>query len=116
MSETFWKIVFAVGAAQGVFLCGALLLRRARNRAATRVLALIVGVAYTSRVMALKAAQFSGALACIGHRQGDQLRRRARCRCDQYVHLGARQIRSSLKTFLRSPWVRQCAGPRRETA
>jgi AraC-like DNA-binding protein len=47
MSETFWKIVFAVGAAQGVFLCGALLLRRAKNRAAARLLAVIVGVATT---------------------------------------------------------------------
>ena len=42
MSEQVWTVIFAVGITQGLFLCGALLLRRSRNRAATRRLAAIV--------------------------------------------------------------------------
>lgn len=45
MSNSVWTVIFAIGAAQGLFLCGALLLRRAPNRSATRLLAAVVGVA-----------------------------------------------------------------------
>lgn len=41
----FWTIVFAVGAAQGVFLCAVLLLRRTGNSIATRLLSALVGLA-----------------------------------------------------------------------
>ena len=51
MSQTFWTVVFAIGTAQGIFLCGALLLRRTNNLEATRLLAAIVGVA-TSMIVA----------------------------------------------------------------
>jgi AraC-like DNA-binding protein len=43
----FWTLVFAVGAAQGVFLCGALVLRKAGNRSSTRLLAGLAAVATT---------------------------------------------------------------------
>lgn len=47
MSPLAWNIIFAIGIAQGIFLCGALLIARGRNRASTRLLAALVGVATT---------------------------------------------------------------------
>ncbi len=49
--SVFWTTVFAVGAAQGIFLGGALLLRRARNPTATRLLAAFIVVATTMIVV-----------------------------------------------------------------
>ncbi len=42
-----WTTVFAIGGVQGLFLCGALLLRRSSDRTAARLLAALIGVAVT---------------------------------------------------------------------